>query len=103
MKIIWTHLAKTTYFDAIDDLNKHWTKTEITNFITRTNTHLDTIKNGVVAHKSIYKKIRKCIIHKNISLYYTENKADNEIILIVFYNNKMNPKTLLKLLNRNIF
>ncbi len=103
MKIVWTNLAKTTYFNAIDDLYKHWTKTEISNFITRTSIHLDTIKNGLVTHKLIHKRIRKCIIHKNISLYYTENEVDNEIILIVFYNNKMNPKTLVKLLNKNTF
>lgn len=41
--------------------------------------------------------IQKVVIHQNVSLYF---RIENQkIYLITFFNNRMNPETLNKLLN----
>ncbi len=98
MNIVWTNLAKITYFEIIKNLNNYWDKNQSKNFVNLTNNQLKNIKNGTVKHKLINKEVRKCIIHKNVSLYYIEDLKNNKIILITFYNNRMNPNTLITLL-----
>lgn len=66
-----------------------------------TNNVLDKIKNGSVSYPLVNKKlnIRKAKIHKNVSLFYKEDNENSRIFLITFFNNRMNPKTLKKLLS----
>lgn len=41
--------------------------------------------------------VKKAIVHKTVSLYFKEENG--HIYLITFFNNRMNPETLKKLLN----
>lgn len=100
MEIIWTKLAKFTYFEIIENINNYWNKNQSKNFVNLTKNQITNIESGVIKNKLINNQIRKCIIHKNVSLYYIEDKKNHKIILITFYNNRMNPKTLLTLLNK---
>ena len=70
------------------------------NFKNLTNKLLEKIKNEQVAHSFANEKlgIRKGMVHKNVSLFYKEDRKSNKIYLITFFNNRMNPKTLKKLL-----
>ena len=58
------------------------------------------MKSGQVVHPFANEKlgIRKGKIHKNVSLFYKEDKENNKIYLITFFNNRMNPEALRKLL-----
>ncbi|QTE21134.1 hypothetical protein [Polaribacter cellanae] len=100
MEIIWTRLANITYKEVFENLDWRWTKKEMRNFRDLTNDLLEKVKNEQVTHPFVNKAlgIRKAIVHKNVSLFYKEDKKSSKIYLITFFNNRMNPKTLKKLL-----
>ncbi|MCB0400092.1 MAG: hypothetical protein KDD26_10820 [Winogradskyella sp.] len=100
MEIIWTRLANITYREVFENLEWRWTKKEMRDFRDLTNELLEKVKKGQVTHPYANKSldIRKGIVHKNVSLFYKEDKENNKIYLITFFNNRMDPKTLKKLL-----
>ena len=102
MEIVWTRLAKITYIEVLENLKKRWTGKDIENFRDLTNELLEKVKNEQVVHLYANEKlgVRKGVIHKNVSLFYREDRKNNKIYLITFFNNRMNPKTLNKLLRQ---
>tara|TARA_R110002050_G_scaffold266251_1_gene407578 strand:- start:221 stop:529 length:309 start_codon:yes stop_codon:yes gene_type:complete len=102
MEIVWTKLASVTYKEVFENLEWRWTKKEMKNFNDLTNSLLEKVKNKQVVHPFGNKKlgVRKAIVHKNVSLFYKEDRNNNKIYLITFFNNRMNPKTLKELLNK---
>jgi len=99
MEVIWTKLAKITYFEIIENLSTYWSKKEIINFKDLTNSFISNIETGIIKHQIVTRNnIRKCIIHKNVTLFYKEDIKNKKIILITFFNNRMSPKILIKLL-----
>jgi hypothetical protein len=72
------------------------------NFRDLTNELLEKVKNEQIVHLYANEKlgVRKGVIHKNVSLFYREDRKNNKIYLITFFNNRMNPKTLNKLLRQ---
>lgn len=100
MEIIWTRLANITYREVFENLDWRWTKKEMIRFRDLTDEVLEKIKTEQVIHPFANETlgIRKAKIHKNVSLFYKEDKENNTIYLITFFNNRMNPKTLKKLL-----
>ncbi len=101
MEIVWTKLAKITYIEVLENLKNRWTKKELKNFKSLTNELLEKVKNEQVIHLYANEKlgVRKGVVHKNVSLFYREDRKNNKIYLITFFNNRMNPdvlKTLLK-------
>lgn len=100
MEIIWSKLAKITYIEILENLIQRWTEREIKNFHSLTNQTLKNIQENKIEHPVIkgHLEVQKCIIHKNVSLFYKKDKTANKIYLITFFNNRMNPETLKKLL-----
>ena len=96
MEIVWTNFANITYKEIFENLEYRWTKKEMKKFKDLTNAFLEKIKNESVVHPFANKKldVRKGKINKNVSLFYKEDRANNKIYLITFFNNRMNPKTL---------
>jgi hypothetical protein len=100
MEIIWTKIARITYFEILENLEKYWTTKEIQNFHRLTqNKNLYQISSGKTLHNFVYSNIRRVIIHPNVALYYKIDEKENRVYLITFFNNRMNPKLLKKLLN----
>ena len=101
MEIVWTKLAKITYIEVLENLKKRWTKKELKNFKDLTNELLEKVKNKQVVHLYANEKlgVRKGVVHKNVSLFYREDRKRNKIYLITFFNNQMNPEILKELLN----
>ena len=102
MEIVWTKLAKITYIEVLENLKKRWTKKEMKNFKDLTNELLEKVKSNQVVHLYANEKlcVRKGVVHKNVSLFYREDRKNNKIYLITFFNNRMNPKTLKELLKK---
>lgn len=102
MEVIWTQLAKITYREVLENLKKRWTKKQLKDFRNLTNELLEKIKSEQVVHPFANKKlgIRKGILHKNVSLFYRESKKENNMHLITFFNNRMNPEVLKTLLKK---
>jgi hypothetical protein len=100
MEIVWTRLANVTYKEVFENLEWRWTKKEMKSFKDLTNNMLEKIKNAQVVHPFANERlgIRKGLVHKNVSLYYIEDRNNNKIYLITFFNNRMNPETLRNLL-----
>jgi hypothetical protein len=44
MEIVWTKLAKVTYVEILENLNRRWTKKEMKNFKDLTNDLLEKVK-----------------------------------------------------------
>ena len=93
-------MAHITYQEVFDNLEWRWTKKQMINFRDLTDELLCKIKSGQVVHPFANKTlgIRKEKVHKNVSLFYKKDKENNKIYLITFFNNRMNPKVLNKLL-----
>ncbi|MBE9489494.1 MAG: hypothetical protein IMY67_04305 [Bacteroidetes bacterium] len=101
MKIYWTETAKSTYAEELDFIYRKWGNKEVENFINLSEEFLKTLKTGVLEGKPVKgKEFRISVISKQTSLVYKLNKKNKVISLITFFNNKMNPKTLKKLLNK---
>jgi hypothetical protein len=100
MEIVWTKLAIITYKEILENLKVRWTKKELRALKELTNDALIKIKNKQIVFSNANKdlEVRKIVLPKNVSLFY---KVDNNTIyLITFFNNKMNPESLIDLLNQ---
>lgn len=100
MEIVWTKFAKITYFEILENLKERWSFKEIEEFHALTNAVLNKIKLDQVDFPTINSqfRIKRAIIHKNVSIYFRIETHSQKIYLVVFFNNRMNPKTLKKLL-----
>ena len=99
MAIIWSRMAKITFFEIIENLNKNWTEKEVLHFKELTDDIFQLIKDdkvsfSLVVHRSLIRRVK---IHANVSLFYKQDEERN-IILITFFNNKMDPNLLKRLL-----
>jgi predicted transcriptional regulator len=101
MEIVWTQMARITYLEILENLHKFWTLREIQIFNSLTEENLLQITSGKVLHTAIAPnpEIRRLVVHENDSLYYKIDKSRNRLLLITFYNCRMDPELLRKLLN----
>ncbi|MGI0105498.1 hypothetical protein [Salinimicrobium sp. WS361] len=94
-------MARITYLEILEGLEKYWTAKEIQNFNSLTKENLFQITSGKILHPVIFPQshIRKILIHPNVTLFYKINEIKNSVVLITFFKNRMDPETLKKLLN----
>ncbi|GET23270.1 type II toxin-antitoxin system RelE/ParE family toxin [Prolixibacter denitrificans] len=96
IQIIWTSKAKHTYFKVLDYLEQNWTQKEIIQFNRRISIVLRAIQKNPSIFKAStkYPNIRKAIVDKNNSIFYTYDSYRYTIFLLTFFDNRQNPKTL---------
>ncbi len=88
MKIIWSERAFSTYDETIDYLIENWPINIAEGFEERTNQLLDHLKqNSLIGISSKQNKLRKCIIHPNVSLIYKVLDTST-IELVTFVQNR---------------
>ena len=94
LKVFWTSEAETSFNKNIDYLEDEWNAAVVEQFILKTEHSIATIENHPVLYPIINKKkrIHKCLIVKQISLYYAI--FDDRIDLLTFWNNFQSPKKL---------
>lgn len=91
--IKWTIRAKNDYTLILEYLYAHWTKKELLTFTEKTNKALAQIaEKPEIFPASNKKKVRKCVLIKQVSIYYQIKK--NEVELITFWDNRKTPKKL---------
>jgi plasmid stabilization system protein ParE len=84
MNVVWSDEAKTMYELIIDDLLTKWPLEIALKFEQKTTELVDLLKqNKQLCPISNYKKLRKCIIHTNVSLIYRLKGKTIEIITFV--------------------
>lgn len=93
MKIRWSQQAKEEYGKILEYLDENWTKKEIENFIGKTESVLNVIReNPNMFVKSAKKNICKAVITKQNTLYYHIKPNKEEIVLLSFWDNRKDPK-----------
>ncbi len=91
--IKWTVRAKNDYTLILEYLHTNWTKKELQKFTNKTSKVLLQIaEKPEIFPASKKKNIRKCVLIKQVSIYYRIKK--NEIELLTFWDNRRTPKKL---------
>ena len=92
--VIWSPIAKLTYYKILEYLSDEWTKKELNAFIQRTEEVINLVgKSPLIYPYSKDSQTHKCVVVKQISLFYRIN-AD-KIELLLFWDNRQNPAKLL--------
>ena len=101
MEIIWSRLAKITFFEILEKLKERWTRKEYTHFNTLVQKNLHLIKDdhAIFPKIAVDSAIRKAVIHPNVSPFYFVKEQEKIIYLVTFFNNRMNPDILERLLD----
>ncbi|MFZ4799394.1 MAG: type II toxin-antitoxin system RelE/ParE family toxin [Bacteroidia bacterium] len=92
--IIWSPLAESDLEGIIEYLLENWSNEIILDYVNIVDSLIAQIENQPKMYPIINKKlkVRKCVLTKQNSLYYRENKERIEILRI--YDNRQNPKKL---------
>jgi len=94
MNVVWTDVAQKTHQNNLDYLLQEWPNQVLINYIDELDQVIVRISNNPYLFP-IYnrkKKIHKCVLNRNLSLYYQVLKDD--VILLLFWNTQQNPKSL---------
>jgi hypothetical protein len=91
---IWTETASFEYDHNIDYVLKRWSEKEALRFIDKVESILYDIKKGTVEYPLTEKDdVRKCVVTKQITLFY-EIDMDNNLVLLSFWNNYQDTERL---------
>lgn len=97
MKVIWGEKAKQSYAEELEFIFKKWNTKEVEKFMLLVNDYLEKLKSGIIEGKNSHKTgIKSLVISKQTTLFFDVNKTENSIELLLFWNNKRNPKLLKK-------
>lgn len=92
--ITWSPTAKLTYYQILEYLEERWTIKELEAFISRTEEVINRISNNPLLYPcSEEAGIHKCVVVKQVSLFYRIEAASAE--LLVFWDNRQDPAKLL--------
>jgi hypothetical protein len=96
--IISTKLAEDTYLQNIEYLENIWSEKEIIKFIKKVDEVVSILKISPQTFKKyrVNQNIHQIEIMKQITLFYQIN--DNNVELLLFFNNYQDPNQLKKLL-----
>jgi len=90
--IRWNQLARRDYLENIDYLLLDWTEKDTQKFIDKVSEVVALLANGNVEFQNTDRiGIKRCVITKQISLFYSVIDED-KIELLRFWNNNQNLK-----------
>jgi hypothetical protein len=93
-KEIWTETASFEYEQNIDYLLKRWTEKEALRFIEKVESILYDLKKEIIDYPLTEKgNVRKCVVAKQITLFY-EIDTSNNLVLLSFWNNYQDTERL---------
>jgi plasmid stabilization system protein ParE len=94
-RIIWNEFARHDFYQNIDYLLKEWSEKEAQVFIDKVFDVLYIIEKGNLEFQITNRKdIRRCVITKQITLFY-QIKDDQHVELLRFWNNSMDTNKLI--------
>jgi plasmid stabilization system protein ParE len=95
--ILWSPLAKITYYQILEYLSENWTKKEIKAFVNRTEEVLKFISQSPSYYPfSALNDSYRCVVVKQVSLYY--RLKNGQVELLIFWDNRQDPQKLLSLI-----
>ncbi len=93
MEIKWTEKAQSDFDSILDFLLSDFSIKEVEKFINLTEDTLFLIsKTPLMFPKAKNNNVRKCVLVKQVNLYYRVHK--NQIELLTFWDNRRNPEKL---------
>lgn len=97
VKIIWSPKAVETFDAILSYLADKWTEKEIKKFVSKTARliYLISIHPRLFPESIKRKNQHKAVIVKQVSLIYRHKSRKNEIELVTFWDNRMNPDKLI--------
>lgn len=96
-QIFWTDIARLTYENELEFIYTKWNRKEVIKFMDLVDDFVQKIESGFIVGKiSKQKVIRSFVISKQTTVFYQVYEDKMEIELLLFWNNKTNPKELLK-------
>ncbi len=99
VKIFWTNEVYLTYDAELDFINKKWSVKELIDFDKLVDNFINTLKTGTLRGKQFLNtNIYSFVISKQTTVYYRVYDLGLKIDILLFWNNKRNPKLLEKFL-----
>ncbi|WP_127845958.1 hypothetical protein [Psychroflexus aestuariivivens] len=99
-EINWTELADTSYNQELEFIYKKWNTKEVLKFMDLVDHCIINLRSGMVAGKNSQKTgFKSLVISKQTTLFYELLEDNYQINLLLFWNNKSDPKNLEQLLN----
>ncbi|EDP98458.1 hypothetical protein U8527_20870 [Kordia algicida OT-1] len=100
MNVIWTPTAELSFVKELDKISKKWSINEIIDFINLVDDFVKKLELGLIEGKGSPKtNLRSFVISKQTTLYFDVFEDTQTIELLLFWNNKDNPKELKEFLN----
>jgi plasmid stabilization system protein ParE len=97
--ITWSTLAEITFAEEIEFIFEKWNQLEVDKFDDLFRENLKRIsKNPLIGKQKLNEYAYSFVISKQTTLYYSFSDKEMTINLILFWNNKQNPKLLSKFL-----
>lgn len=91
--IVWSPEARNTYIGVLESINSQWSLSEVEAFESHVKQVLELVRQFPRMYEySDYSKAHRCVLSKQVSLFY-RIKEDAEVIeLIAFFDNRQNPE-----------
>ena len=103
MKVIWTPNAELSFANELEFISKKWTSREVFNFIDLVDDFVRKLEQGTIIGKvSNSTNIHSFVISKQTTLYFDVLENSKTIYLLLFWNNKQNPESLLKYIKNKL-
>ncbi len=101
MNVFWTRTAEITYAEEIDFIRKKWNEKQVILFVNLVEDFISILKTGVLIGRP-YKieNVRISVISKQTTLVYKVYEKQNRIDLLLFWNNKKDPREFNKFLKQ---
>ena len=100
MNVLWTPTAELSYAKELEKISEEWSISEIINFMNLVDDFIKKLESGIIEGKVSQKtNLRSFVISKQTTLYFDVFEDTQIIELLLFWNNKDNPKELKEFLN----
>lgn len=98
----WSEDALSDYQEILKYLNDNWGKDSVYKFQSIIDKEIDLISAmpGLFPFINQLKGIRRCVLVKQISLYYIELEVQNKIYIIRLLDNRKNPESIQEALDK---
>ncbi|WP_459212307.1 hypothetical protein [Aquimarina rhabdastrellae] len=99
MKVVWTPNAELSYAKELENINENWSINEVIEFMDLVDDFVKNLENGLIqGNISTKNNMRSFVISRQTTLYFDVHEDLKIIELLLFWNNKENPKKLKKFL-----
>jgi len=99
-QINWTFLAEKSYSKELEFINLKWNTKEVLRFMNLVDDIIEKLQLGLI-EGNVSKKtnFRRIVLSKQTTLFFEKSDSNQQINLLLFWNNKRNPKDLAELIH----